>query len=701
MSRVYNFSAGPAVLPEEVLKEVAAEMLDYNGTGMSVMEMSHRSKAFEEIISAAEADLRELMNIPNNYKVLFLQGGASTQFAMVPMNLMKNRVADYIITGQWAKKAYKESNNHDVRNATWAYNALDADEKNMVAPAIKSLLNALYVKLTANVSEDEFKAVVFEEKVEDAQTTPTLEGISALETDYNKLTDAQKDFVQKETLEKYEALVADKNEAKKIATKLSSIDGNSLKAMFSGDKDNLSVVEKFNSLTDRQKTLIKESLGRKADNVIRCVRIIKTARALDKNAMSSEKYENSILQIVKDMNTLSDNARQVMTTAFGDKPIFTEINAWIKEHNFVCSAHTSNTEITVAGLTKEAVADIVKVNDISEITLQADDSTTYVAPESEYAKKNIFSVNTRLMVTVPGDNDGYEISDVKLKKNVQVKMRIPNNYNLESLELWNVTSDNKLVLVDTEFIWNGTELYAVFLTKTFGQFILYARDIATTADIYIGDTDVTGVIGDVSIDTYYNKPQSATIKVKDKGLKAVSVQYYVTTSIYNLASIKTISKWVDYNGKFSLETNFQNVIYVKIIDELGNVTYAASRGIVIDTIAPTITGVTTRKYCTSPTMTVKDANLKSVTINGKVISLSNGKYTIPVGTHEIVATDLVGNSSKVKVTVFDGHKPSAWQDIDADTHRKYCEGCGLPRHVRSPVHAYHRQTGSLGHLLFE
>lgn len=109
MSRVYNFAAGPAVLPEEVLKEAADEMLDYNGTGISVMEMSHRSKDFEVIIQDAERNLRELMNIPNNYKVLFLQGGASMQFAMVPMNLMKNRVADYIITGQWAKKAATEA----------------------------------------------------------------------------------------------------------------------------------------------------------------------------------------------------------------------------------------------------------------------------------------------------------------------------------------------------------------------------------------------------------------------------------------------------------------------------------------------------------------------------------------------------------------------------------------------------------------
>ena len=117
MSRVYNFSAGPAVLPEEVLKEAAAEMLDYNGTGMSVMEMSHRSKAFEEIIQTAEKDIRDLMNIPDNYKVLFLQGGASQQFAMIPMNFMKNGVADYIITGQWAKKAWQEAQKYGKANA--------------------------------------------------------------------------------------------------------------------------------------------------------------------------------------------------------------------------------------------------------------------------------------------------------------------------------------------------------------------------------------------------------------------------------------------------------------------------------------------------------------------------------------------------------------------------------------------------------
>lgn len=116
MSRVYNFSAGPAVLPEEVLREAAEEMMDYRGSGMSVMEMSHRSKVFDDLINETEADLRELMHIPDNYKVLFLQGGASLQFAMIPMNLMKNRVADYIVTGQWAKKAYQEAQKYGTAN---------------------------------------------------------------------------------------------------------------------------------------------------------------------------------------------------------------------------------------------------------------------------------------------------------------------------------------------------------------------------------------------------------------------------------------------------------------------------------------------------------------------------------------------------------------------------------------------------------
>lgn len=110
MARVYNFSAGPSMLPEDVLKTAAAEMLEYGNSGQSVMEMSHRSKEYDAIIKTAEADLREIMNIPDNYEVLFLQGGASTQFAMIPLNLMnKNGKADYVITGQWANKAYKEA----------------------------------------------------------------------------------------------------------------------------------------------------------------------------------------------------------------------------------------------------------------------------------------------------------------------------------------------------------------------------------------------------------------------------------------------------------------------------------------------------------------------------------------------------------------------------------------------------------------
>ena len=149
MSRVYNFSAGPAVLPEAVLQEAAAEMMDYRGTGMSVMEMSHRSKAYQQIIDEAEADLRQLMNIPENYKVLFLQGGASQQFAAIPMNLMKNKVADYIITGQWAKKAYQEAKLYGTANAI----ASSADKTFSYIPDCSDLPiseNADYVYICEN-----------------------------------------------------------------------------------------------------------------------------------------------------------------------------------------------------------------------------------------------------------------------------------------------------------------------------------------------------------------------------------------------------------------------------------------------------------------------------------------------------------------------------------------------------------------------
>ena len=149
MSRVYNFSAGPAVLPEEVLREAADEMLDYRGTGMSVMEMSHRSKTYQTIIDEAEADLRTLMGIPDNYKVLFMQGGASQQFAMIPMNFMKNKVADYIITGQWAKKAWQEAKLFGQANAV----ASSADKTFTYIPDCSDLPiseNADYVYICEN-----------------------------------------------------------------------------------------------------------------------------------------------------------------------------------------------------------------------------------------------------------------------------------------------------------------------------------------------------------------------------------------------------------------------------------------------------------------------------------------------------------------------------------------------------------------------
>ena len=149
MSRVYNFSAGPAVLPEEVLREAAAEMLDYQGSGMSVMEMSHRSKDFQTIIDEAEKDLRELMQIPDNYKVLFVQGGGNMQFAMVPMNLFKNKVGDYIITGQWAKKAYQEAKMFGTANAI----ASSADKTFSYIPDCSDLPvdeNADYVYICLN-----------------------------------------------------------------------------------------------------------------------------------------------------------------------------------------------------------------------------------------------------------------------------------------------------------------------------------------------------------------------------------------------------------------------------------------------------------------------------------------------------------------------------------------------------------------------
>ncbi len=149
MARVYNFSAGPAVLPEEVLREAQAGMLDYNGCGMSVMEMSHRSAAFAQIIEDAEADLRELMAIPDNYHVLFLQGGATQQFAAIPMNLMQHGVADYIVSGSWSKKAAKEAKLYGTANVV----ASSEDENYSYVPDVDTLAfspDADYVYICQN-----------------------------------------------------------------------------------------------------------------------------------------------------------------------------------------------------------------------------------------------------------------------------------------------------------------------------------------------------------------------------------------------------------------------------------------------------------------------------------------------------------------------------------------------------------------------
>jgi phosphoserine aminotransferase len=149
MKRVYNFSAGPAILPEEVLIEAANEMLDYKNSGMSVMEMSHRSKIYQDIIDEAEKDLRTLLNIPNNYKVLFLQGGATLQFSMIPLNLMKNMEADYIITGQWAEKAYEEATKYGKANIIKS----SKDKMFSYIPDLKDLKvspNADYVHICQN-----------------------------------------------------------------------------------------------------------------------------------------------------------------------------------------------------------------------------------------------------------------------------------------------------------------------------------------------------------------------------------------------------------------------------------------------------------------------------------------------------------------------------------------------------------------------
>lgn len=149
MARVYNFSAGPGTLPKEVLKQAAEEMLDYKGSGMSVMEMSHRSSWYEAIHNKAQSDLREIMNIPDNYKVLFLQGGAHLQFSMIPLNLKKNGKADYLVTGNWAKKACQEGKKYLNANIV----ASSEDKQYSYVPKISKAdlsSDADYLHITTN-----------------------------------------------------------------------------------------------------------------------------------------------------------------------------------------------------------------------------------------------------------------------------------------------------------------------------------------------------------------------------------------------------------------------------------------------------------------------------------------------------------------------------------------------------------------------
>ncbi|HEY1075918.1 MAG TPA: 3-phosphoserine/phosphohydroxythreonine transaminase, partial [Fontimonas sp.] len=150
MSRIVNFSAGPATLPQAVLEQVAAEMLDWNGTGMSVMEMSHRDKPFMSIAAAAEADLREILNVPANYKVLFLQGGATAQFSAIPLNLLRGKTsADYVLTGDWGKKAAKEAGRYAKVNVVASS---EADKFTHIPDRASWKLdpNAAYVHITPN-----------------------------------------------------------------------------------------------------------------------------------------------------------------------------------------------------------------------------------------------------------------------------------------------------------------------------------------------------------------------------------------------------------------------------------------------------------------------------------------------------------------------------------------------------------------------
>ncbi|MBR5316097.1 MAG: hypothetical protein IKU44_04820, partial [Firmicutes bacterium] len=459
------------------------------------------------------------------------------------------------------------------------------------------------------------------------------------------------------------------------------------------------IVEAYQGLSDERRTLIKDALGRKADNVIDTIEVIKKVKALDRNKMSDEEYWDSVEEIVKDVNLLSGKSQEILKEVYlnNDSKAAAEFKEWRDSHKFVCEATTPTTKLEVVGATEENLSDVIENNSYTEIELQAYDISTLKVSGSGAGKETIVSVDTQLLITRKNNDGSYNVNDASLKNPVQVKMKLPNNYQTESMELWQVTDDNKVNRIrNHEFVWEDNELYVVFETKEFGQFIVYAKDITTTVDILIDDTSVKSDIHSIELDTYYDEPKKVTISAKDLGLGIKSVEYHDTPSVLDYESVKKIDFWHNYSKPFTIIANKNHVIYVKVTDTLGNITYFASTGIIVDNTAPSITGITDRNYCTSPTMTVTDTNLKTTTIDGKAISLSNGQYSIPEGTHEIVAKDLCGNSKKVTVTVFDGHKPSEWQEIDADTHRKYCEGCGAQ--VNKEEHKYKQEVVASKHL---
>ncbi|MDO5415122.1 MAG: InlB B-repeat-containing protein [Bacillota bacterium] len=596
---------------------------------------------------------------------------------------------------------YETANDASIKETLWAYNGLHADERNMVAPVLAESVRALYDKVLEVKPGDELKAIAFEELLAEVEADPTIDSITGLETAYNKLTDSQKTLLTEEEIASAEKLIEDKNAASEIAAKLIALDTAKVREIL--DKNNgkggQDIVEAYQDLTDERKALIKDALGRKADNVIGVISIIKKVKALDRDKMSNDEYWDGVEEVVKDANLLSDKAQDILKEAYlnNDSEAAAEFKEWRDNYKFSCKASTVKTTIEVIGVSNDNLKKIASDNNYTEFKLQATDINFGKLSGSGEGKEPIVAVDTSLLLTRENNNGSYTVKDAELKNPVQVKMALPNNYQLESMELWNVTDDNSVNYIkDVTFVWEESQLYIVFETKVFGQFIVYAKDITTSADIFVGGTKLNESIGEIELDTYYNTAQTASLNVKDGGLGAASVQYYVSSSIYDYEGIKKIDGWKDYSGQFTLETNKNHVIYVKLTDTLGNISYVASKGIIIDDIAPSITGVTNRNYCTSPTMTVKDTNLKTTTVGGKSVNLSNGQYTIPVGTHEIVATDIAGNSTKVTVTVFDGHKPSTWQDIDEDTHRKYCEGCGAE--VNKEDHKFNQKVVDGKHL---